>query len=257
MRLKMRQCVFLLCLLLISGLQTVGQSNVETTAKLFTRYKDGAGVNKLLEDVLTLVLSVDSKDRTKVAVRVCSKQPMPFALATAEADPFRIAEFLIGNQGYTPERVIYLRSEECLPSEDPAGSITEVWAIPQGASLPPYVEAFTSNQVRLTSLGKEQANRGVRDYKAALQKLIQDLRANPSGVGVIFGYFLERPSPALQRRLREVTRTLEQSGLPRERYLVRPKAWDDEVSTYPPDSEPKYPSVFVVEVAKAKDNARK
>jgi hypothetical protein len=233
--------------LLLPGFRTLAASNAEATAKLFTRYENGAGGNRLIEDVLTLTLSVSNKDRTKVAIRVCSKEPIPFALATAGANPFRIAELLSDSYGYSPEQVIFLRSENCLSSKNPSRSITEVWAVPQGAQLPPHDEALTSNQVRLTSLGKEQANRGVRDYKTALQKLIQDLRANPLAVGVIFGYFLERPSSALQRRLREVTRTLEQSGLPRERYLVSPKAWDDEISTYPPDSEPTYPSVFVVD----------
>lgn len=257
MRLKPYQCLFLLCVLLLSGLRTAGQSNAEATAKLFKRYEGVAGSNRLVEDVLTLTLSVSSKDRTAVAIRVCSKEPMPFALTTAGADPFRIAELLRDSYGYLPEQIMYLRSKDCLSSGDSAGAVTEVWTIPQGAALPPHVEALTSNQIRRTPLGKEQANRGVRDYKSALQNLIQDLRADPSSVGVIFGYFLERPSPVLRRRLREVTRTLERSGLPRERYLVRSKAWDDEVSTYPPDSEPKYPSLFVVEVAKAKDSARK
>jgi len=78
--------------------------------------------------------------------------------------------------------------------------------------------------------------------------MIKTLRADPASRGVVFGYFLERPSPVLKRRLREVTKILEQSGLPSDRYLVRPMGWNDEVSTYPPDSEPVYPSVFVVQV---------
>ena len=257
MRLKRCRGVFLLCVLLLSGSQTAGRSNAETPAKLFTRYEGVAGANRLGEDVLTLTLSLSAEERKTVAIRVCSKEPMPFALATAGADPFRIAELLTDSHGYTPEQVMYLRSEDCSSSKAQAKAVTEVWAVPQGASLPTHVQAFTSNEVMLTSLGKEQANRGARDYKTASQKLVQNLRANPSSVGVVFGYFLERPSPVLRRRLREVRRTLEQSGLPQERYLVRPKAWDDEVSTYPPDAEPQYPSVFVVEVMKANANARK
>lgn len=93
-------------------------------------------------------------------------------------------------------------------------------------------------------------NRGVRDYRRSLQKLIRQLRARPTAVGVVLGYFLNHPSEALQRRLREVSRTLERSGLPAERYLVRTMIWNDEVSTYPPDEEPSYPSFFTVEVMK-------
>lgn len=94
--------------------------------------------------------------------------------------------------------------------------------------MPPHDEAFESHQVSLTALGKEQVNRGVRDYKAALRELIQGVKANPAAASVIFGYFLERPSPALRRRLQEVSKTLEQSGLSPTRYLVRPMSWNDD-----------------------------
>src|SRR5207247_980393 len=113
---------------------------------------------------------------------------------------------------YLPDRVIYLRSEDCLSARVPPKPVTEVWAIPEGASLPSHVEAAEGSQVRRTSLGKQQVNRGVRDYKGALQKLIRDLRARPAATGVVFGYFLDHPSQLLQRRLREVTTMLKRSG---------------------------------------------
>jgi hypothetical protein len=247
MRFKVRQ--YWLCLiLLLPSLPLSAQSNAERTARLFIRYEHGAAPHRITENILTLKLSISSEARTKVAIRVCSREPMPFALATAGADPFLIADLLVNAYAYLPERVLFLRSEDCLSSENRSKPVTEIWAIPEGASLPPHVEALKSKHARLVSLGKRPANRGVRDYRTALQRLIRDLRANPTSAGVVFGYFLERPSPVLQRRLREVTRILKQSGLPRDRYLVRPVPWNDEASTIPPDSEPAYPSVFVVQV---------
>jgi hypothetical protein len=253
MRFKARQYLWPCFILFLFGFSVPAQSNAKATARLFIRYEHGAALHRVTENVLTLILSVISEARTKVAIRVCSREPMPLALATAGADPFLIADLLVNAHAYLPERVLFLRSEDCLSSEPKP--VSEIWAIPEGASLPPHVEALKSNQVRFISLGKRPADRGVRDYRAALQRLIQDLRANPASAGVVFGYFLERPSPVLRRRLREVTRILEQSGLPRDRYLVRPVAWNDEVSTYPPDSEPQYPTVFVVEVVR--DAARR
>src|SRR5699024_5672088 len=87
---------------------------------------------------------------------------------------------------------------------------------------------------------------GVRDYRDAVQKLIRYLRQNPATTGVVFGYFYKRPSRLLQQRLREVTRTLKQSGLPRDRYLVRTTYWNDEASDT--DKEPTYPTLFLVEI---------
>lgn len=256
MRFRPKTC-FLFCLLFLCGLRADAQSSGETTAKLFTRYETGASANRLNEDVLTLTLSAGSNDKARIGVRVCSKEPMSFALVTASADPFHIAERLIDRHGYLPARIIYLRSDDCLSSQNQAEPVTEVWVIPEGASPPSHVEAATGSQVRLTSLGKEQVNRGVRDYRVALQKLIRDLRVKQDAVGVVFGYFLNRPSQVLQRRLREVTRTLKRSGLPPERYLVRPMAWNDEVSTYPPDTEPNYPSLFLLEITKPAHGARR
>lgn len=255
MRFKARQYLRLCFILFLFVLPVSAQSNAGATALLFIRYEHGAAPHRIGEDVLTLTLSITSEARVKVAIRVCSRGLTPFALATAGADPFLIADRLVNAYAYPPEQVIFLRSEDCLASDNQSEPITEVWAIPEGASLPPHVEALRSDQIRRISLGERPANRGVRDYRAALQRLIRDLRANPASVGVVFGYFLEYPSPVLRRRLREVTRILEQSGLPRDRYLVCPKPWDDEASTIPPDSEPQYPSVFVVEVAR--DTARR
>ena len=248
MRIKRR--IFLLWLVLCGSMAAVAKTPSETKASLFTRYETGAAINRLTEDALTLTLSPDSKNQARVGLRVCSKEPFPFALVTASADPIYFADLLVERYAYLPERIIYLRSEDCLSSQNSAGSVTEVWLIPEGATLPSHVEAATGPQVKRTSLGKQPVNRGVRDYKPALQRLIRELRAKPNATGVVFGYFLNRPSPALQGRLREVTRTFEKSGLPPSRYLVRPMTWNDEVSTYPRDKEPDYPSLFLIEITK-------
>lgn len=250
MHFKVRHHVVLFLLLLLPTFGAFAQSDSEHAARLFKRYDPGAAYNRVTEDILTLSLSVKAKERARIAVRVCSKESLPFALATAGAGPFHMAELLTGGYGYTAERVIFLRSEDCLSAKEPSRSATEIWTIPEGASLPSHVEALKSNEAKLVSLGKRPANRGVRDYRNAIGELIKNLRANPTSKGVVFGYFLKSPSAKLQRRLREVTKTLEQSGLPSDRYLVRPMRWNDEVSTYPPDAEPQYPTVFTVEVAR-------
>src|ERR1041385_2830626 len=256
MRLKSPHRIVWVLLLLLPVLGASAQSDSEHAARLFKRYDLGAAYNRITEDMLTLSLSIGAKERARVAVRVCTKEPLPFALTTAGAYPFHIAEWLTRGYGYTAQQVIFLRSEDCLSAREPTRPATEVWAIPEGAPLPPHVEALKSDEAKVVSLGERPANGGVRDYRSAVLKLIDSLRANPASKGVVFGYFLRRPSPPLERRLREVARMLERSGLPPDRYLVRPLGWNDEVSTYPSDSEPRYPSVFIVEVAKRKDSAR-
>lgn len=216
----------------------------EAQTRLFKRYDRGGSFNRIIEDVLTLTIEVKPEQRTTVAVRVCSKQPLPLALVNANPDPFHIAELLVDGYAYLPSQVVFLRSEDCL-GKDPSTAVTEIWTLSQGASLPPHAESKKSNEAKRTELGKQQADRGVRDYRNAVDQLIKNLRADSAATGVVIGYFVKRPSPTLQRRLREVRRVLERSGLPPDRYLVRTMYWNDDG----PDSEPRYPSVFIIKSA--------
>ena len=215
--------------------------------KLFKRY-ESAWINGITEDVLTLTIAVKPEERSTVAVRVCSKEPLPWALVTAAADPFLIAELLTGGYGYSSARVVFLRSEDCLSKGSSRGA-TEIWTLPQGASLPPHVEKLVSNQAERSSLGRRTADLGlgVREYKKTIDNLIKDLQSNPSSRGLVIGYYAKRPSAVLQRRLREITRTFERSGLPPDRYLVRTLPWNGEGSDS--DPEPQYPSVFIIKGA--------
>jgi hypothetical protein len=216
----------------------------EAQTKLFKRYERGGSHNRIIEDVLSLTIEVKPEQRTTVAVRVCSKQPLPFSLVNATPDPFHIAELLIDGYAYLPSQVVFVRSEDCL-GKDPAAAVTEIWTLSQGASLPPHVEAKEANEAKRKALGRQPADRGVRDYRNAVAELIKNLRADPASTGVVIGYVVKRPSPTLQRRLREVRRLLERSGLPPDRYLVRTMYWNDDG----PDSEPQYPSVFIIKSA--------
>lgn len=229
------------------ALQALGQSNAEQGPKRAERYEGGASENEITEAAFRLT-GLDAKQRDRIAIRVCSKEPIVRAMANASAIAFQIADKFVNGYAYLPDKVLFLRSQDCAATSKPSATPTEIWAVPEGAALPQHVEVLTSNQVKLVSLGKRPLNRGVRDYLPALRELIENLRGNPRNVGMVVGYFLDRPSVALRRRMREVTRLLEQSGLPRERYFVRLTYWPDEVSTYPPDSEPRYPSLFLVEL---------
>ncbi len=152
--------IFLFLLLLLPALEVIAQTDSAYAARLFKRYDAGVAQNRVIEDVLTLSLSVKAKERANVAVKVCSREPLLFALATAGADPFHIAKLLTGGYGYTTERVIFLRSEDCLSEKEPSRPATEIWTIPEGASLPSHVETLKANKVKLVSLGKDRPIEG-------------------------------------------------------------------------------------------------
>jgi hypothetical protein len=245
-----------LVLLLSFSASLPGQSTAKEEAERIRRYERmGSGGDAIMEANSDLMHFAGRPD-DRVAVRVCSKGPMPLALSIAATDPFLVAKLLKEGYSYSPDRILFLRSEDCLGS-DPKIAATELWAIPKGATLPASVESVRSNQVRLESIGVTENTpvRGARNYRAAVQELITKLRARPQAVGLVLGYYYRRPSLLMQRRLRKVRRLLEQSGLSQDRYFVRLAPWNGEYGTDPPDPEPRYASVSIIEVTR--DSARR
>lgn len=241
---------YLLASLLLLSFAVAATAQQSAQPRLFKRYVNGAPYNRVTEDVLTLTIEVAAADRKQIAVRICSQQPFLFALATANADPFRMAELLVGAYSFLPEHVTFVRSEDCLGK---APSIVELWTLAENASLPQHIEALTSSQVRISLLGKKPVNRGVRDYAAATQELSKILQANPRARGVVIGYYFHRPSAVLKRSLRVVKTIFQRSGVPPDRYLIHSLHWNDEYSES--EGEPPYPRVFLIEEGQFIDGA--
>jgi hypothetical protein len=244
----------MLGLLLSSSASLPRQASVRPEAKLVHRYENRCGYSCAQELAIDLGGVYGKNPNDTVAVRLCSKEPLPVALSTSAAAYGYVISILEGSYGYTPERVLFLRSEDCLGSNR-AITATEFWVIPKGAALPSSAESMKSNQVRIDPLGMEGLIGSARTYRAALKKLPTRLRGNPEAVGVVVGYYYKQPSLVMKRRLREVRKMLEQSGLPQDRYFVRLAPWTGEQAFDPPDPEPQYPSVFIIEIAR--DSARR
>ncbi len=249
----MRKAVVVLWLLLCFTALLLGQESKQREARLVRSPFAGGDVMHVIQEAALDLKEHASGAGDMAAIRLCSKEPMPVALSTAAASPFIMLEYL-EHHGFSRERVLLLRSEECLGA-NPAIAITEFWAIPKGATPPPSVESISSSQARLEVVRTEDMIKNAKGYRAALHQLIAKLRAKPEAAGVIVGAYYETPSPALEQNLRKAQRMLERNGLSAERFYVRVKPLLGER----PDDEPqpKYPSLFVVEVAKAKDSARK
>jgi hypothetical protein len=88
--------------------------------------------------------------------------------------------------------------------------------------------------------------KSARQFRIALRRLVNILRANPKVVGIVNGSYHERPSLSMQNRLLEARRLFQQSGLSADRYLARLGIMYGEWSEG--DPEPKYPNLFAVEV---------
>lgn len=246
---QQKTLTILLELLLLFGASSAKDDRTRPEAKLIHRFERSSGDYGLSEAVIDISMYAHELDGTAV-VRVCSKEPLSVALLIAAANPFIVTERL--SNKYPPERVLFLRSEDCLGSY-PEVAATELWAIPKGAALPSSAESIKSGQVRLEPVGTKSpptAN-GVHNYRVAVEELVAKLHARPKAVGVILGYYYKNPSVVIKQRLHKVQSILEQSELPRNRYFVRLAPWTGEYAIDPPDPEPRYPSLFIVEVSKS------
>jgi hypothetical protein len=225
-----------------------GQGNAQLAARLVHRYERACGYSCLQELAIDLGGSPTAKPDDTVAIRYCSKESLPVAMATAAAPSEYLTSILTGSYGYIPERIILMRSEDCGGSDKQVTAM-EFWAVPHGAAPPAHVDSVASSQVQSESVGAEAAStNGTANYNAAAQELAAKLRASPEATGIVLGYYYKKPSTSLPARLREVQTLLERSGLPQDRYTVRLMPWTGERSVDPPETEPKYPSLFVVKI---------
>jgi hypothetical protein len=218
----------------------------QTEAKLIHRFEGFSGDYGISEAVIDFAIYPHGSG-DMAAVRLCSNQPLPLALFTAAANPFVVVERV--SDKFSPDHILFLRSEDCVGSHSEVA--TELWAIPVGSKPPSFVESVKSSEVRFRSIGAKKGPTayGARNYKAAVKHLSLKLREKPETTGVIVGYYYKTPSNVMKRRIREVQRMLQQSGLPRDRYLVRLAPWTGEYGIDPPDPEPQYPNVFIVEIS--------
>lgn len=245
-----RRCFITLLLFALPGVLVASRANAQVKERpnlpsgLFKRYENGAGANRIIEDVLTLTIAFEPENRSIVAVRVCSKQSLPLGLVTTSIDVFHVAELLTSGYAYTPDRVVFLRSADCLAKEA-AQNATEVWALSQASPLPAHAEKLLYSEAQRVALGKKEELRGGdRDYRSALDELIRALKLDSSARGVVLGFYRQKPGAAMKRRLKEVERILRLSGLPRDQYLVTLRPWNDE--SWEGDTEPRYPAVYII-----------
>ena len=192
----------------------VNQTSAAANSQLVRRYENGCGHSCAQELAIDIGTATRASD-DKLAVRLCSRKTLAAALATATAPTDYLFSILKGSYGYTDDRIWFLLSPDC-EAKTTSLTTTEFWVVPKGVQLPGAVQSVVSTQVQVDQLGAPIGD--AESYGKLSSDLIQKLRANRGAVGVVVGYYYEKPSPLLRRRLREVDNSLRQSGLAKERY---------------------------------------
>ena len=242
-----RPLAVILWISLLPLAQIFGQERARTEAILANRFESYVGGYRLHESLAALSESL-REPGTKLAVRVCSNRSLRDALAIAAASPVAVHDYIIEAEGYTPERVLLLRANDCVSSNANYTAI-ELWVVPQDAAPPPSIESFRACQVSIRSLLTRELGESADDYRNGLRQLIATLRERPQAIGLVTGFYYERrrrPLLTVRRSLHEARRLLRQSRIPPDRYIIRLKPWND---VWSPDyPEPSYPAVSTIEV---------
>lgn len=181
----------------------------------------------------------------KVAVRICSREPMPLALAIASGRPFLLASTLSG-YGYSPNDILFLRYSKC-PNFDPKIAITEYWSIPKGSKLPPAIEVLKSTQVKPEEYITQGDNKEAA-FNDNLLKLARNLQQIQNSYGIVAGYYHKKPSYKLKQKLQKAQFFLSKQGIPSDRYFVRLLPWTGLIDAQ--DPEPIYPALISITIIK-------
>lgn len=243
----MRKTAIVSSLILAIVILSHGQDTPKAEAKMVREPFAGGDAAHAIQEVALDLKAQASGPEDRVGVRVCSKEKLPIALLTATASPFVLQEFL-EHYGFTPQRILFLRSEECL-ARDPSLAVTEFWAIPKGADPPQSVERITADQAQVQVVKNSDAITSAHRYNAALRELGQKVNDQPEAVAVIIGSYYARPSAALERNLQKAKNVLKQSNVEANRVLVHTARVSGIREGRP--REPAYPTLFVFRTKRA------
>ena len=253
----MRKTSCLALLLIVWCAMAAGQTEKDKPrllARLNARGED------VLNEIYKLGMDVESNfdsDKDRIAIRVCSKDPLPVALSMAKGLPFATTVKL-ERLGIPQSRIYYLRqSRNCrtLPNNY---ALTEYWLIPGDADFPEFDQSAEAsclsgsqltNADSLTKQGWLEVDKleGVtpQSYKLVLDGVVKQLKQDKSGVVVVrVPYYGLSPTFELKSRVRQTVDYLKTSGIASHRVYVR-RIYSGSRPAFHND-EPQYPDVFLI-----------
>lgn len=242
-------------LLLLLGATALAQGEAQPQAIPARRLVNREDVEhrEFVDEIFRDLEASAGKPGDRVAMRICTKDPLPAALFTAIVNTLSVGEALASGIrspiAYSAERVMILRSPDC-PITHPPYVPVEFWGVPRGAALPPAVESVRLCQIKVSGTSwLDRTNKNFQRYKLALKETLKEWRDDSSVIIGVYGSYYVRPSPSMVRGLREAKAFFRRHGLPLDKYFVRLKPSSSYDSNYP-YSEPRFPNLVLVRVAR-------
>lgn len=155
-----------------------------------------------------------------LAIRICSKDPMPVALATASGRPFWVTSML-EKKGFSKARMIYLRQDKNCKLENDQEALTEFWSVPRDTELPEFAESRKAQDLSVYELAQSEELTPAL-YKSALDKLIDVLRKDRRATAIVhIPYYPKSVSLEMNKRISFTLKYLSDNGIGGYRIYVR------------------------------------
>lgn len=222
-----RLCASIL-LLLIMGCQVYPQEGSQQPIHIARYDIGGSGLDGMMEYTTSILEYFKDYPSSTVVLSLCTKKPLPIAIATAAIEPLTLARYL--SHYYVPvEKIVVSRAAFC-SGKLATNTATDLWMVLPTNRFPKMIDSVKVCQIKIRELKSRQdasgnIRIGTNNYLAAANKLVSELKANPKATGVIVGYYIGEPPQAILKKLKRVQRLLKRSGLAPARYYVRPLHW--------------------------------
>lgn len=207
----------------------------------------------LAEAIYIIGEQAKSKMQSKqdvLAIRVCSKLPLPFALSGSYGNPFLTADLLTKNYSISKNNIYYLRQETNCEMYNSA--LTEFWFVPENADLPEFVEFKRATDLfsqTITTRGyiyrENETSRKLNPqlFQQTLDIVVDRLRKNRTIFVLInFSSPDKKTKSEVAKRSIETKEYLQKKGISSYRIILN-RCIDEEVED---SKENSYPTIIIV-----------
>lgn len=211
---------------------------------LVASVKETLGQNQLTEYLYPLA-KLSRSINPSLVMRICSSDELSLSIPRAALylpDLINQLRFLYGQKGLP--RIFVARSGQCENGMDPF--LTEVWAISSISDMPPSEEIRDSSELDLQRLNFELSGCAMSSYLQAISTVKRKAAKDASARIILIGYFVNAPSVALRRRMKQAVSALTRSGIDKKRIASGFREYDGEPGRGCNDRRLDQPVVFYV-----------
>lgn len=109
-------------------------------------------IHNASSDKYQLIQNYFESSDDRIAIRVCSKDPLPIAFAFAVGQPFIALDYWKLNGNFINTKIYFLRQNKRCELKPNFRYLTEYWVVPQGAKFPVSVEIKRAEDLELEYL---------------------------------------------------------------------------------------------------------